>query len=411
MPLRQVPSSSSPRIDGIEFFTNAANAGGAFMLNEASTTSAVETIEGWETEVRAGSRIVVARGTGPESFEHATAESIDAANRGLDMLSARGILDAWIREADDQHISWWAENGEQVIRLVSVPTARVDVGNVTVTGGIQVEPAAPEWHESLRYFRLSQITDDLVDAYRNLYLALECLLSRLAPQRSNPNGSPTENEGDWLKRALGEAGQLVNLESYVPPGAGDPVATLFDDLYRDIRSNLLHAKSSRPTILPHTGARRGEVAASLQRATSLYLGLAEHELHVRRPGGGIFAGLWRMQTDSLVGRLKIVATDDSAAISPDDDVVNPAGGAIVELETCAAPEYDQPFERAFLGRVAGRELGTLDPVTRVCTVVDDAPYSAHTPEGELRIDQVDRFEALVILRAENVRQPKRRYAS
>ena len=395
----------------MEFFADDASAGGAFLLNEASRVSAVETVDRWETELCAGSRIVVVRGTGPNSFEHVRAESIDAANKGLDVFSARGVVDAWIREADDQHIAWWTENDEQVIRLVSVPTIRVDVGDVTVTGGIQIVPQPYVWHESLRYFRLSQITDDLVDAYRNLYLALECLLSTVTPQMLRADGRPAEREGDWFKRALIEVGGVVNLASFVPAGAGEPVQQLWDELYRDVRSAIFHAKSSRPTILPHGGDRRREVADSLRRATSLYLALAEHVLHVRRPSGGIFAGFWTMQTDSLVDRLTIVATDDPLPVSDSDDTVNPGGGLVVTMDTNAAPEYDRPFERAFIGRIGGEQLRGLEQITRICSVVDATPLSAHIPEGVLKIDSVDRFEALVILRAENVQQPKRRYAS
>ena len=83
----------------------------------------------------------------------------------------------------------------------------------------------------------------------------------------------------------------------------------------------------------------------------------------------------------------------------------------MKLETVAAPDYDRPFERAFIGGVDGSQLRDLERITRVCAVVDDAPLAAHIPEGELKIDHVDRFEVLVILRAENVRQPKRLYAS
>lgn len=30
----------------------------------------------------------------------------------------------------------------------------------------------PEWHASMRYLRMSEITDDPYDAFRNVYLAL-----------------------------------------------------------------------------------------------------------------------------------------------------------------------------------------------------------------------------------------------
>lgn len=50
----------------------------------------------------------------------------------------------------------------------------------------------------MRHFRLSQTTSDLFDAFRNLYLALESLLSTIAPMRLHPDGRPAEGEGVWL---------------------------------------------------------------------------------------------------------------------------------------------------------------------------------------------------------------------
>ena len=95
------------------------------------------------------------------------------------------------------------------IRLLSIPTQTLHVGEITVTGGTPVVPPAPEWHESARYFRLSQLTDDLLDSFRNIYLALESILDHLAPQRTT---SPLEREGSWFRRALTEADKIVNFK-------------------------------------------------------------------------------------------------------------------------------------------------------------------------------------------------------
>jgi hypothetical protein len=48
----------------------------------------------------------------------------------------------------------------------------------------------------LRLLPAPQITDDLMEAYRNRWLATESLLDHLEPQR------PREREKDWLLRAL-----------------------------------------------------------------------------------------------------------------------------------------------------------------------------------------------------------------
>jgi hypothetical protein len=43
-------------------------------------------------------------------------------------------------------------------------------------------PPPKAWHESLRYYRVSESSTDLHDSFRNLYLALEALLSSVAPR-------------------------------------------------------------------------------------------------------------------------------------------------------------------------------------------------------------------------------------
>jgi hypothetical protein len=45
------------------------------------------------------------------------------------------------------------------------------------TGRAARRPASPKWQESARYFRLSQLTDDLFDSFRNVCLALESILA------------------------------------------------------------------------------------------------------------------------------------------------------------------------------------------------------------------------------------------
>lgn len=128
-------------------------------------------------------------------------------------------------------------------------------------------------------------------------------------------------------------------------------------------------------------------------------------------GGGITPYFWRMQTDPLEKRLSIAVTDDEAQFSSADEQINPSGGRVVTLDTRAAPEYDRPYERAFLGSVRGDWLHDLDAITRVCSLVDGTPLTAGVPEGDFRVERVDRFEVLLVLRAENARQPKSLYAS
>ena len=116
-------------------------------------------------------------------------------------------------------------------------------------------PDALEWDESLRYFRLSQATDDLFDAFRNLFLALESILSLKTPQQSE--GS----ESKWLRRAWGAARERMSS----PQVPSDP-ATLSDSALtrlKYVRNALSHAKRDRKPHLPEHAASRTVVSEAV----------------------------------------------------------------------------------------------------------------------------------------------------
>ncbi len=389
----------------MEFFVDGSTVGGAFRLSDAARDTATEIIDDWTVEVRAGSRVVVARGKGGASYDEARDNALDAANRALDFICLSGARPLAIRDTATEHIVWWSQGAQSVVRLLSVPTLTLHVGAVTVTGGKPVVPLPPEWQASARYFRLSQLTDDLFDSFRNLYLALESILDHLAPQRAG------EGEGKWLRRALTEAGKVVYLGGHAPKDAPDPVEALYDELYRSTRNQIFHAKTTRAHLLPHNSPARNAVEETARRAAYFYLALAEKVIHLRPPGSGVFAGFWQMQVDALAPRLGIAATNDLAPFSADDVVINPSGGELVALCVSRALELDRPFEHAFLGVAPGSAIAKLGQVTRICSTVGGEPLSAGIPEGTLLISDIDRFEALVVLRGRNANGPKRDFAS
>jgi hypothetical protein len=229
--------------------------------------------------------------------------------------------------------------------MVSLAPVTIDVPPVTVTvtdtAGRAVPAPATEplaWHESFRYFRLSQTTDDLFDAYRNAYLALESILSSIAPQQMNAAGKVTEREGDWFKRALIEADKVAPLISVVPSGTRDPMQYLFDELYVSMRSAMSHAKSGRPVLLPQDESERRAIVDSLKRLVGLFLKLADARLGLRRGGGAMFAGAFRMMFGPALDQMTMYVSDDESPFDASDSVPNPAGGVMREL-TVAAPSF------------------------------------------------------------------------
>jgi len=275
------------------------------------------------------------------------------------------------------------------------------------SGKEKPRPAEPEpvWHPSFRFFRLAQVSEEVFDAYRNLYLALESILSTASPHK------PGEREKDWIGRALREAeAKGMNLAAFAAPGAVDPADSIRQELYSDTRTATFHAKVGAPTLLPLDAVDRRAVLASLSRLAGLYLDLVQRTLGVRRPSGGMFRPGFDMLIGNIVEELQIHVTDDPIPMQKTDTVINPGGGLVKPLATRAAPELDQAFLRNCIGEAPVEELRELTHVARVvATTADGSLISGGQLEGRLTLGGFDRFQAAMGIRGVNVRPPRSFY--
>jgi hypothetical protein len=242
----------------------AEPAGAAFTLSVAATESAVLAFEGAVIQLRQAERNVVVRFTGARDSREAFDRGHELAQKGLDLLSVRGLQDAVIHDAEDEHSLWWTEQVGLVVRDVSTNLIKLRVGPATLTvrdaDGNAVPPRPPmppRHHIAFRYFRLAQTTDDLFDAYRNMYLALEVLLSEQTPVAKG------QWEQDWLRAALTNAMTTIPLNDLRPGFATDPVGSVINAIYKDARLPLFHAKTGRDA----PGRGRSRRAASSPSST------------------------------------------------------------------------------------------------------------------------------------------------
>ncbi len=337
-------------LNGMPILAHAGcqSSGGAFLLKRASPVDRQEAIDGWTVELRRGSAYVLARqDTTLSRYEEARDSAFTAALKALDVLSVMRVADLGIRDAKVEHVTWWVEGGEQTLRLTGISIIPMVIrSKVMVSDGTgvlkpMVPAAAPVWHKSFRYFRLAQDTDDLFDAYRNMYLALEAVLDTIAPQKMKAATfgaqlKQDEGEGQWFKRALGEAGKVVPLSPFVPRGVSDPLEALCENLY-STRNRVFHAKGSRPSLLPQDDYERAAVVDRLERLGSLYLALANKFLGLRF-GLSFFTQHWfKTIAKGLEDRLIIQVTDDTAPLDGTSTAINPGGGHVVTLTTFSCP--------------------------------------------------------------------------
>lgn len=177
----------------------------------------------------------------------------------------------WFRVGDKYHLT--------VVEMVDAPwaiSATVQVGS-TPGRTLHLGSADPSsfsklaYHPAFRFYRLSQLTDDLFDAFRNAYLCLECLVSD-----EDPKGS-SEGEPVWLKRVLGGA-----LASAVPSGVN--LAALVDDIYKMGRLPLFHAKSGQFFYTPYS-AGRDQIHAVFLQLNALLMGIFRQKFGPMLLGG------------------------------------------------------------------------------------------------------------------------------
>lgn len=334
--------------------------------------------------------------------------ALDSANSGLDILAMRGYGDLSIMDAEDEHLTWRSGPQGLTLRITGVatfPFRASAAGRVTWPDGTEVPPPPPPvitWHPSFRYYRLSQISTDIVDAYRNRWLAIESILDSISPKQGR------ESETSWLHRALGMAAQDVDLTDLLD-GRIDSICRT---VYEDKRNALFHAKTQRAPIMPRGSSSRGTLLQAHSLLAQLYLRLAGQYLDVRRPASLMTYEGFELATSRLDEELRMYVTGGStdeaevaAALAADDPI-------LTALSTHRERRLERPGMKAFLGRTPGRSLPDGGLIAGLVAAAEHpSPVAMGKLEGVLHVGDVYRLEGHLGLRLENVEQPKEHYST
>lgn len=400
------------QIDGMPLLgrRGGRSSGAVFTLSKTAPKSgSVRVGSHWRASIQEGSDALVVRGGKSTTYAGAWQHGLEAAQRALDLVSVQSFGDLSIQNPDEDHLVWWLNDSRLTLRLFAMQTSQfqMSLGGITVRDSaghiVRAKTHRTDWHESYRFFRLAQATDDAFDAYRNLFLALECLLDDRYPIARR------ESERKWLQRVLGQIHGKTSLKSFASTRSKDAVADIVRDIYSTTRTGVFHAKANRPHFTP--GGRSGSqgVREHLERLARLYLHVAQHELGARRASSGISPYTFDQMMGSTYGDGAFLAlSDDPAPFDADDVVLNPAGGIVVPLATRRAPEYDQPFVRNWLGSTDVRALAELSRIARVGMLRDGAVVSTQIRDNKLTVGGFDVLEVRYAHRVEN-QGPRRIY--
>ena len=168
----------------------------------------------------------------------------------LDVEAARGTRFLGTQNGEQEYLLWSLGANGYDLTIVDVGESSLAMSGGTTGTPTPPLPSVPAFrsdHPAFRFLRMSRLAGDLFDAYRNAYLAFECLISQISPKGRR------EPEADWIYRVV--TGPPAVLGAHVTKAD-------IQNLYDRGRLPLFHAKSGRFFKLAQS-VERAEVQEAL----------------------------------------------------------------------------------------------------------------------------------------------------
>lgn len=187
------------------FQITAGGQGAIFALSGTAKNDRRQTFGNWEVELRKNSAYVGVR-SGLSNLHQPLDEIMPQAHNVvqnlLDIVAVEE-RNALVVTEPYNNVIWRTGPHGLKLQLTTDIIFSAEPANLKVTvkdpaGNVRPDPpyTPPQHHYAYRYFRFSQAAQNVFDAYRNMFLALESLLDYVEPKL------PTDGETDWLKKRL-----------------------------------------------------------------------------------------------------------------------------------------------------------------------------------------------------------------
>jgi hypothetical protein len=360
----------------------------------------------WEVELNHDLANVVARSRNLQALDSLMTSGLEQIERCLDIVAVVKPITPILDHPETEHIAVFQRNNQSVLQHFSIfplgITTQITVEIRDKDGNIKPISPIPEpiWTWAFRYYRLSQASHDIFDAYRNMFLSLEALLHSIYPQL------PHEGEKAWLKRAL--SGPLTKdpLKRSVPITVTDPIDYFMRFQYDGIRCRLFHAKFP-DALLPYEELNPTDVMNAYEGLLRLWRDIAQSHYHVGVGGGAFTYQGFKFVMDGLFkAPLSLYFTEDSSPVHNDDRQISPLGLATFKMEKSNYLGETKPGIVSWQG-----EIKTLDThkdllIHRVGTLIDETLFSVAFIKSGLSPSGVDIFQIYQNARLLNRSQPK-----
>ncbi len=257
----------------------------------------------------------------------------------------------------------------------------------------------PIWTWAFRYYRLSQDSQDIFEAYRNLFLSLEALLNEILPKKRS------EHEKTWLENALSKIASKVTLFHHVPVSVSNPIEYLIKTQYTDVRCRLFHAKFP-DALLPHAELNPTDVLAAYQTLLNLWRDIAEAYFSVPR-GGGVFTYQgFKWLLDKMFSQpFSLHFTEDNSVPKSEDTNISPLGMDTFDFARTSYLSQTEPGFVSWQGELPLLDIDKNLMVHRICTKVGDTLMNVAFIKDGLSPAGADVFETYLSTRLVNKDQP------
>ena len=380
----------------------------AYRLRAPCQVSRSDEIDGWIVESAMGRSTIVARSTQAIGRLEAIALGTECIQRYLDLLSYERFMFTELAGIGGGHVLLYTEGGRRVVEIMSTDdlTLGVSVTGVVYDRDGNPKPTLPGpppvWTPALRFYRFSQASSDLYEAYRNLWLGLEALLSTISAKRAD------ESERKWLRRVFAEISAKIDVRPLLPDSR-NLADYMLADQYERMRCYLFHAKPEDGMAVP-TLPDPEALALAYAQLIRIWRDIAHYLIGVRQGGIGVvtYEGFRALLFTPFSSGLGVVYSDARIRADGQDTRINPGGEARIELEN---PRYQDGAMPGLVSvsaslRIEGQEA--LPELWRFgCEIgPEKALFCVGNIEGGLGLSGVDQLNITQVFRLKNASSPK-----
>lgn len=354
----------------------------------------------WEVEVKSGNHSIVARSHLKLSVDVLLSRGFELCQQALDLLSIERKGNMQIEKPGEEHIILFMDDDKVILRESSFSDLSIGV-EASITkldrdGNVIPDPPPPEinWIPAFRFYRFSQGSNDLFEAYRNLYLGLEAILNQICPKGKR------EQEKQWLKRALNLISNKIQL-SEIMQDASNPVESFITNQYVNVRCKLFHAKGDK-AIIPHQDLNPVLISKAYAELIAIWREIAT--VYYNIPGGGgtiTNIGFKSMMDAAFKNGFSFIATNDKIPPKDEDEVIN---HGITDIYSYDFQEYDSDSiagQALLKGYMEKANISKIEAVYKTGIKVEDTLYSIHFIPDGLNLNGIDRFESHQVVRLVN----------